>query len=409
MATKYDDTFLLSTVKNAYSALALTGATPQYAATVAQAFGYTVEQLESIPFESHMGLGCGNPTVTATLKPGETVLDLGSGGGIDIFLAASKIGTSGMAIGLDMSPDMIQRARNNAMKRGYSPPNVCFIECSLTDTLPIKSNSIDCVLSNCVINLLPQSGKTHIFNEIYRVLKPGGRLILDDILAKDLIPAHIRDDMKQYVSCIGGAISVPEYDGLLKMAGFNASLFVDSRADLNIYLTAAALESKTLSCCNAASTTPATSAADTGDLDLNQWAASYQIYARKPPQAGMDICDTPLERWWDAFPAMRATDIVRIAPTELAERLHNASNIAVVDVRSDDHAGAHIEGSQKRPAQTFHTQLTAFHSQFADADLIVFYCGGSYEHALRCAGWYQEFLDASSIRGPSVCVLDEGF
>ncbi|KAJ7084514.1 S-adenosyl-L-methionine-dependent methyltransferase [Mycena belliarum] len=403
MSAKYDDAFLLSTVKDAYSSIAQSGATPEYATTVAQAFGYTVEQLQSVPIESHMGLGCGNPTVTATLKPGETVLDLGSGGGIDIFLAAEKVGPTGTAIGLDMSADMVKKARANAAKRGYFPPSVCFVECSLTDTLPIKSNSIDCVLSNCVINLLPPSGKTHIFGEIYRVLKPGGRVVLDDILAKEELPPHIRDDMKQYVSCIGGAVEVHEYDSLLTAAGFNDSVFVDNRADLNIYLTAATSGAPTPSCC-----APSAVSADAKDVDLNHWAASYQIYARKPDTGGAPVAETPLERWWDAFPTERATNIKRLSPPELEAILRNGADVAVIDVRGSDRSGGHVKGSHVRPAQTFHTQLASFHAQFANARLVVFYCGSSRGRGPRCAGWYQDFLDAQALRAPEVRVLDGG-
>ncbi|KAJ7279662.1 S-adenosyl-L-methionine-dependent methyltransferase [Mycena rebaudengoi] len=410
MTSKYDDTFLLKSVGDAYSSVARTGAAAEceLATTVAQSFGYTVEQLESIPKESHMGLGCGNPTVTATLKQGETVLDLGSGGGIDIFLAASKIGPHGKAIGLDMSSDMIQRARNNAVKRGLYPPHVCFVECLLTEALPIKSNSVDCVLSNCVINLLPQSGKNHIFREIYRVLKPGGRLVLDDILAKQELPPYIRDDMKQYVACIGGAIRVEAYDVLLTAAGFKDSLFVDSLADLNIYMMATELEHTAPSCCAAGPGMSATSSPQKLDLDFNKWASSYQIYARKPDDSTESISDTPLARWWDAFPTPKVTSVARISPTDLVTMLKNGSSVTIIDVRGEDRVGGHIKGSHNIPAQTFHQQLTKVHDQFTDAGTLVFYCGGSVGRAPRCAGWYQDFLDANGISTTKVLILEGG-
>ncbi|KAJ7469758.1 S-adenosyl-L-methionine-dependent methyltransferase [Mycena galericulata] len=351
---KYEDSFLLQSVEQAYSSMAKAGTTPEYAAKVAESFGYTREQLESIPKESHMGLGCGNPTVTATLKPGEIVLDLGSGGGIDVFLAASKIGPAGKAVGIDMSADMVSRARANAAKRGLFPPNVSFIESSLTNALPINSNSIDCVLSNCVINLLPPSGKEHIFKEIYRVLKPGGRLVLDDILAKTELPSHIRDDIKQYVSCIGGAIQVHEYNELLKTAGFNEA---------------------------------ATSSSETIDIDVNQWAASYQIYAMKPTQPDEAVCAAPLERWWDAFPANRSLAAARISPSELTAMIRNKSDVAIIDVRDKDIEGGRVKGSQNFPAHIFHNQLAAFHQQLSTVEAVVFYCGGSVGRAPRCAGW----------------------
>ncbi|KAJ7483913.1 S-adenosyl-L-methionine-dependent methyltransferase [Mycena galericulata] len=410
---KYEDSFLLQSVEQAYSSMAKAGTTPEYAAKVAESFGYTREQFESIPKESHMGLGCGNPTVTATLKPGEIVLDLGSGGGIDVFLAASKIGPAGKAVGIDMSADMVSRARANAAKRGLFPPNVSFIESSLTNALPINSNSIDCVLSNCVINLLPPSGKEHIFKEIYRVLKPGGRLVLDDILAKTELPSHIRDDIKQYVSCIGGAIQVHEYNELLKTAGFNDSMFVDSLADLNIYVMAAEVGSTATpsTCCGAGSTNSeaATSSSETVDIDVNQWAASYQIYAMKPTQPDEAVCAAPLERWWDAFPAIRSLAAARISPSELTAMIRNKSDVAIIDVRDKDIEGGRVKGSQNFPAHIFHNQLAAFHQQLSTVEAVVFYCGGSVGRAPRCAGWYQDFLDDSASTGPKVLILDGGF
>ncbi|KAJ7681324.1 S-adenosyl-L-methionine-dependent methyltransferase, partial [Mycena rosella] len=341
---KYTDEFLVERVNEAYSSIAKAGAAPTYASEVAQSFGYTREQLESIPKNSHMGLGCGNPTVTATLKPGETVLDLGSGGGIDIFLAASKIGLEGKAIGLDMSADMIKRARANARMRGLFPPNVSFVQCSLTDTLPIESNSIDCVLSNCVINLLPQSGKNHIFKEIYRVLKPGGRLVFDDIIAKVELPSVIRDNMKHYISCIGGAIQVHEYNEIMKSAGFKDSMFVDSVADLNIYLMAADAGPAPAACCGSNSINTETSV-ETADIDLNQWTASYQIYAMKPNNSVEAICATPLTKWWDAFPAVQATNIARISPAEFAAMPRDNTGMSVIDVQAGDYDRSHVKGS----------------------------------------------------------------
>ncbi|KAJ6555236.1 S-adenosyl-L-methionine-dependent methyltransferase [Mycena sp. CBHHK59/15] len=405
MTSKYDDTFLVKTVKDAYSSIAKTGSTVEYASQVAQSFGYSVEQLKSIPDDAHMGLGCGNPTVTATLKPGETVVDLGSGGGIDIFLSSSKVGPDGKAIGLDMSPDMVKRARENAKKRGLFPPQVSFIECSLTERLPIESNSVDCVLSNCVINLLPQSGKNDIFKEIHRILKPGGRVVLDDILAKQELPPHIRDDLTQYVSCIGGAIQRQEYNAFLEVAGFKDSLFVDNRADLNVYLMAAELEAP--SCCGSAAVQAKIPNA-TG-LDLNSWAASFQIYARKPDQPNEPICEEPLTRWWDAYPSVQATDIARILPAELARMLRNGDRVSVVDVRGDDRTGGHVKGSYNIRAQTFHKQLSAFHEKVAGMPSVVFYCGSSQGRGPRCAGWYQDFLDGNKISVPKIFVLDGGF
>ncbi|KAJ7124614.1 S-adenosyl-L-methionine-dependent methyltransferase [Mycena crocata] len=405
-----DDNFLLKTVDEAYSNVAKTGCSPHYADTVAQSFGYTVEQLEAIPADSHMGLGCGNPTVTATLKPGETVLDLGSGGGIDILLAALKIGPHGKAVGLDMSSEMVKRARNNATKRALFPPQVSFVQSLLTEALPINTNSVDCVLSNCVINLLPQSGKNHIFKEIFRVLKPGGRLVLDDILAKEELPAHIRNDMQQYVSCIGGTIQVHEYQELLDLAGFKDSIFVDSRADLNIYIAAADVDSAPSCCGSGPATTTAAANGNTVDIDLNRWAASYQIYARKPEEADVLVCDSPLTRWWDAFPAAMVTNISKISPVQLADLLKGNGSVAVIDVRDvDEYSKGHVNRNWHFPAQTFYMQLSAFHAQLANMESVVFYCGETTERAPRCAEWYRDFLDAGQLSQPKVFILDGGF
>ncbi|KAJ7664493.1 arsenite S-adenosylmethyltransferase, partial [Mycena polygramma] len=403
--TNHDDLFILKSVNDAYSTVA-TGSVPEYAAAVAKSFGYSVEQLESVPKESHMGLGCGNPTVTATLKTGETVLDLGSGGGIDIFLTASKVGPEGKAIGLDMSTAMVKRARQNAAKHGLYPPQVSFVECLLTETLPIASNSIDCVLSNCVINLLPPSGKNHIFQEVYRVLKPGGRLVLDDILAKEELPDHIRNDMTQYVSCIGGAVQVHEYRELLQSAGFKESMFVDSLADLNIYIMAAQQGSDGPSCCGC--TTSTTRPPQDPELDLNQWAASFQIYTRKPDELGAALCDNPLERWWDAFPPVQATQIPQIATTELAKMLKSDASVTVIDVRDKDDEGGRIVGSHNFPAQTFHNQIPAFHAQVNAKEAVVFYSDTSAECDQLCAGWYKDYLEANSFPEPNIFVLAGG-
>ncbi|KAJ7260447.1 S-adenosyl-L-methionine-dependent methyltransferase [Mycena haematopus] len=245
-----------------YSSIARAGATPTYASEVAQAFGYNREQLESIPKESHMGWDAGTPP---SLRHSNQ-----SGGGVDIFLAASKIGLEGKAIGLDMSAVSSAHKRN---KTWPLSPHVSFVQCSLTDTLPIQSNSIDCILSNCVINLLPPSGKSPIFKEIYRVLKPGGRVVLDDIIAKVELPTLIRDNVKHYVSCIGGAVQVHEYNELMESAGFKDSVFVDSLADLNIYLQAAHAGPNPGACCGTSPSNAETSMEiPDSDIDLNHWA-----------------------------------------------------------------------------------------------------------------------------------------
>ena len=197
---------------------------------VAEAFGYSPEELSSIPAEANMGLSCGNPTASAYLKPGEVVVDLGCGGGLDIFLASPKVGPEGRAIGIDMTPEMIERARRNAEKGGYT--NVEF-HLAKIDKLPLEDNSVDCVISNCVINLAPD--KQAVFREIARVLKPGGRLAVSDIALKEELPKEVSTDLLAYVGCVAGAIMIDDYKSGLLEAGFAHAEIVDTKRDLNIY------------------------------------------------------------------------------------------------------------------------------------------------------------------------------
>ena len=197
---------------------------------VAEAFGYTPEELASIPAEANMGLSCGNPTATANLRPGEVVVDLGSGGGLDVFLAARKVGPTGKAIGIDMTPAMIERARRGASKQNLA--NVEFHHAAI-DRLPLPDSSADCIISNCVINLA--TDKDAVFREMFRVLKPGGRVAVSDIALKQELPTELKDDLFAYVGCIAGALPIESYVEGLKRAGFAAVEAVDSGKDLNAY------------------------------------------------------------------------------------------------------------------------------------------------------------------------------
>jgi arsenite methyltransferase len=303
---------LLESVKSKYGAVAESRLSNHHAGVqaVAEAFGYTAEELTSIPAEANMGLSCGNPTATAHLRPGEVVVDLGSGGGLDVFLAAKMVGPKGRAIGIDMTSAMIERARANAQAGGYT--NVEFYQ-STIDQIPLPDSSVDCVISNCVLNLAPD--KPAVFREIARVLKPGGRVAASDIALKHELPEAVARSMAAYVGCIAGAIKIDEYrDGLLA-AGFEHVNIVDSVADLNAYAKvenqagccSPAMDESTPdatapfrviagSCCTPASSEPSLHEDLTALLsqyDVNAAAASVKVYAIKPQTRDSKACCGP--------------------------------------------------------------------------------------------------------------------
>ena len=297
---------IVEMVRSKYASVAQSGLSGQQdgVRAVAEAFGYSAEELASIPAEANMGLSCGNPTAFASLRPGEVIVDLGCGGGLDVFLAAAKVGPTGKAIGIDMTPEMIDRAQANATKGAGNKPtaNVEF-HLATIDKLPLPDASVDCVISNCVINLAPD--KPAVFREIARVLKPGGRLAISDLALKRPLPREIADDVMAYVGCIAGAISVEEYRTGLRQAGFAGVDVVDSGADLNAY---AKLEDQSGCCSTPALVTiespgapsccgsPRPSAADRTELlgglrqllsryNVNDYAASVRVFAIKPRSA----------------------------------------------------------------------------------------------------------------------------
>jgi SAM-dependent methyltransferase len=283
-------------VREKYGAVASSALSSKHAGvrSVAQAFGYSAEELASIPAEANMGLSCGNPTATANLRPGEVVVDLGCGGGLDVFLAARKVGPTGKAIGIDMTPEMLDRARANAERQGLA--NVEFHEATI-DKLPLPDGLVDCVISNCVINLAPD--KHAVLREVARVLKPGGRVAVSDIALKKPLPPEVGNDLLAYVGCIAGAISIEEYVAGLKAAGFAAVEVVDTGKDLNAY---SEVEGQA-ACCAPPALSSAPGLAVLGDCcspeprasevhgglavllkkyEVNEYAASVQVYAVKP-------------------------------------------------------------------------------------------------------------------------------
>ncbi len=177
--------------------------------------GYGTDDLERVPEEAIMGLGCGNPIATADLKVGEVVLDLGSGAGIDVFLAANKVGPNGKAIGVDMTKEMIDKATRIAANHGYQ--NVEF-RLGEMESLPVEDETVDAIISNCVVNLSPDKSK--VFQEAYRTLKPGGRLTVSDIVSEGTLPDEIRTDSNAWACCIGGALEQREYLEKIKRVGF---------------------------------------------------------------------------------------------------------------------------------------------------------------------------------------------
>jgi SAM-dependent methyltransferase len=177
--------------------------------------GYDTDALAEIPEGADLGLGCGNPLALLELREGETVVDLGSGGGIDCFLAARRVGPTGRVIGVDMTPEMLERARGNAAKSGFD--NVEF-RLGEIEHLPVADGTADAVISNCVVNLVPD--KAQVFADAFRVLKPGGRLSVSDIVLLGAIPISIRDSVEAYVGCLAGAVMRDEYLRLIEEAGF---------------------------------------------------------------------------------------------------------------------------------------------------------------------------------------------
>ena len=182
---------------------------------VSKTVGYSQEELDTVPVGANLGLGCGNPTALASLKEGERVLDLGSGAGFDCFLASKKVGKSGKVIGVDMTPEMLDKARSNAKKGKHT--NVEF-RLGEIENLPVADSSVDIIISNCVINL--STNKKRVFEEAYRVLSPNGRLMVSDIVLLKELPKAIQQDMEAYAGCIAGAEIKDKYLDLIRKAGF---------------------------------------------------------------------------------------------------------------------------------------------------------------------------------------------
>jgi arsenite methyltransferase len=284
-----NERMMIDDVRDQYASVAKGALSNESAAarSIASAFGYSENELNQLPSEANMGLSCGNPLALAGIHEGEVIVDLGCGGGMDVFLAARKVGSSGRVIGVDMTAEMLQRARTGQQKLGLT--NVEFHQ-STIDRLPLPDNSVDCVISNCVINLVPD--KLAVFREILRVLKPGGRVALSDIALKQDLPSEVKQSVEAYVGCISGAILIDEYRSLLEQAGFASVVVTDTGSDLNAY----AMASDGGGCCDGSACGP--EAVTTQSLqqpkslheglasimqafDANAFAASVRVHALK--------------------------------------------------------------------------------------------------------------------------------
>ncbi|MFT7485978.1 MAG: arsenite methyltransferase [Candidatus Paceibacteria bacterium] len=300
-------------VRKGYGAVAKAGLSSQQDGikSIANAFGYSDEELSSIPAAANMGLSCGNPVAMASIREGETVVDLGAGGGLDVFLSSKKVGPTGRAIGIDMTGDMISLARANADKGGYE--NVKFYLAEI-EAMPLPDNSVDCVISNCVLNLC--TDKDAALKEIYRVLKPGGRLAISDIALRKELPATVAQEVAAWTGCIAGALTMSDNRDKLNAAGFGQVDIQDAHSDLNAYRDGGSAaccgpetpEETDAGCCAPAAEKPAEVAESSccgsepkqepvaagepeyhdtmGQLldtfDVNEYAASVKIFAIKP-------------------------------------------------------------------------------------------------------------------------------
>ncbi|KAK2865119.1 hypothetical protein FQN49_003897 [Arthroderma sp. PD_2] len=275
-----DNQRVYNDVQEHYGSAARSSDDNVYSRKVAEAFGYSEAELANTPKDANLGLSCGNPLALANLKEGECVVDLGCGAGFDVFLAAKAVGAAGKVIG-----DMLERANKN--KENAGAENVSFVDSQIT-AINLTSSVADCIISNCVVNLVPESDKQLVFNEMFRLLKPGGRVAISDILAKKPLPPNIRESVALYVGCIAGASQVEDYNKYLCAAGFDEVLIIDAKSDLNVYTTAkvdgesgGCCDTQPKSACCSGESSSGNQTSDIENVDFNEWAGSFKIYAIK--------------------------------------------------------------------------------------------------------------------------------
>ncbi|KAF8245476.1 S-adenosyl-L-methionine-dependent methyltransferase [Wilcoxina mikolae CBS 423.85] len=275
MATTTETSY--SAIERTYTYRATHLASPTLRTRLTTALGYDPCDLSSIPDSANIGESCGNPLLIAHLKEGETVIDLGCGGGMDVLLAAKKVGDTGKVVGVDMTEKMISLATSNAAAAGVK--NVEFYHTRIS-TLPLEDNTVDCVLSNCVFNLVPDEEKEGVVKEVYRVLKPGGRLAWSDFLALKEMPGEMKGDERLVAGCVAGATERGVLEGWLKEAGFEDVLVVDGGKGLPMGNT-------TTPCCAGEGCGGEEGRTEVG-FDLGEWIGSFQIFALKPAADSTD-------------------------------------------------------------------------------------------------------------------------
>ena len=259
-------------VNEHYSKVAVTESDPELRRHVALEAGYTEEDLALIPPEASLGLGCGNSVHAAALQPGEKVVDIGCGAGMDVFLAGGRVGPTGLAVGVDFSVEMIKKGTELAKK--YAKTNVEFYNCS-ADAMPFPSNTFNVIISNCVLNLVPDKQKA--FQEIYRVLKPGGRFVVSDIVLKKPLPPDLASDLGAIVGCVGRAVEAESYKTSLEGVGFKNVSVEDKKKDLESMFTKYERTVNICACCT--SCCPAATALS--KYKINEYAMSCTVTAYK--------------------------------------------------------------------------------------------------------------------------------